>query len=428
MKLNTQETRLDNGVRIVSSHIPHATSVAMGIWAGVGGRFENRTTQGMSHFLEHLLFKGTKTRSARAISQEVEGRGGYLNAFTQEEATCYYARIGAKYVWPMAAVLADMYLHPKFAPADIEKERGVIIEEIMMYRDQPQQVAEDLLGEMVWEKHPLGRPLIGTPEHIKGYSRAEIAGFKKDKYKSSNTVIALAGCVDHAAAVRKLAPQFEKLSRGGRPACQAVKSSTPQRRFEQMEKKIEQSHLALGLRLFGREDERRFALKLLSVMLGENMSSRLFQVVRERHGMAYSIHSSMHLFSDTGVLAVTAGLDRKKTEKAMMLIFKEFETMRRQEASARELRRAKDYSIGQMQLSMESSSSQMMWVGGQVLQRGYYEQPEEIMRRLEAVSAADILRLARDILRPQNISIALVCPEGGTVDSGRVSAEIARLK
>ncbi|HNR94035.1 MAG TPA: pitrilysin family protein [Kiritimatiellia bacterium] len=427
MKLNTQETRLDNGLRIVSSHMPHAASVAMGIWVGVGGRYENQSMQGMSHFLEHLLFKGTETRSARAISQEIEGRGGYLNAFTQEEATCYYARIGAKYVWPMANVLADMYLHPRFAPSDIEKERGVIIEEIMMYRDQPQQVAEDLLGEMVWEKHPLGRPLIGTPKHILGYSRDDIAGFKRSKYCPANTVIALAGCVDHEAAVRRIAPLFEGLSAVRRPACRAVEPATPQRPFAQIEKKIEQSHLALALRLFGREDKRRYALKLLSVMLGENMSSRLFQVVRERHGMAYSVHSSVHLFSDTGVLSVTAGLDRKKTAKAIALILKELDAMRRQEVSARELRRAKDYSIGQLQLSMESSSSQMMWIGGQILQRGCYEQPEEIIRKLEAVSAADVLRLAREIIRASHFSLALVCPEGGAADPGWIKTETARL-
>lgn len=428
MKLNTRETKLENGLRIVSSHMPHAASVAMGIWVGVGGRYENRSMQGMSHFLEHLLFKGTEKRSARAISQEIEGRGGYLNAFTQEEATCYYARIGAKYTWPMADVLSDMYLHPKFAPADIEKERGVIIEEIMMYRDQPQQVAEDMLGEMVWEKHPLGRPLIGTPRHIQGYSRDDIAGFKKRNYNPSNTVIALAGCVDHEAAVRKIAPHFEKLARGRLPPCQPVVDSTPQCRLRQMEKRIEQSHLALGLRLFGREDERRYALKLLSVMLGENMSSRLFQVVRERHGMAYSIHSSAHLFNDTGMLSVTAGLDRKKTGRAVALILKEMDALRRHEVSARELRRAKDYSIGQLQLSMESSSSQMMWVGGQILQRGFYEQPEDLVRRLEAVTPSDVRRLAREIIRERNFSLALVCPEGGLLDADHVSTEIARLK
>ena len=163
-------------------------------------------------------------------------------------------------------------------------------------------------------------------------------------------------------------------------------------------------------------------------MLGENMSSRLFQVVRERHGMAYSVHSSVHLFSDTGVLSVTAGLDRKKTARAIALILKELDAMRRQEVSTRELRRAKDYSIGQLQLSMESSSSQMMWAGGQILQRGYYEHPEEIIRKLEAVSAADVLHLAREIIRAGRLSLALVCPEGAALETGRAETEIARLE
>ena len=322
MRLDYRETQLANGLRVATSSMRNVSSVTVGVWVGVGGRWESKKLSGVSHFIEHLLFKGTQKRSARQISQEIEGRGGYFNAFTQEESTCYYAKISSEYVEEVTEILADMYLHPRFAPEDIEKERGVIIEEIMMYRDQPHQLVLERLGELLWHNHPLGRPLIGTPKTVGGMTRADIMGHKRRYYIPENTVVVFAGDVVHEERVRHVRRLLGRAAaRRARGFVAADKAG--QLRADVIGKEVEQAHLALGVRHFGRHDRRRYALKILSVILGENMSSRLFQVVRERHGMAYSIHSSVHMYADTGVLEVSAGLDRKRAGRAIELVMRE---------------------------------------------------------------------------------------------------------
>jgi len=411
MNLMYESTTLKNGVRVLSTHIPHVGSAAVGIWVGVGGRYESTTQSGASHFIEHLLFKGTKTRSARDISQAIEGRGGYFNAFTQEESTCYYARVAARHLWPVLDVLADMYVNPKLDARDIDKERDVIIEEIMMYRDQPQQVVQDMLGEALWSKHALGRPLIGTPENIARMSREDIIDFKRSKYVPANTLVVFAGNLPHADCVRETQARLGGLSRSSAPRCAVVTGRTGQTGARVMAKDIEQTHLAMGFRLFGRHDPRRSTLKMLSVILGENMSSRLFQVVRERHGLAYSIHSSMNLFSETGALMIGAGLDRKRSAKAMDLVVTEIKRLRDAPVGARELQRAKDYAVGQLEIGLESTINQMMWTGETVLSHKRFIQPAEVIERMKAVTAKDIQALALEVMSEDRASLALVSPE-----------------
>lgn len=420
MKLDYQETELPNKVTVLSARMPQVRSVACGIWVGVGGRYESVRQSGASHFIEHLLFKGTPKRSARAISQAIEGRGGYFNAFTQEEATCYYARISANHAWKTLDVLADMYLHPRFAPADIDKERGVIIEEIMMYRDQPQQLVQDFLGELIWTDHPVGRPLIGTPGNITRMTREEILAFKERKYVGGNTRVAFAGMVEHDECVKRVGDMFGGLPNRAAPACKPVDEATVQRAIYVHKKDIEQTHLALGFRLFGRHDPRRFVLKLLSVILGENMSSRLFQVVREKHGMAYSVHSSMHMFDETGALVVSAGLERARTDKALHLIFGEIARMIDRPVAARELKRAKDYAIGQLEIGLESTINQMMWIGENNLSYRRLIQPDEVVEMIQRVTAKDIQQLARAIFKPKRVSVAMVTPNESGPQEQRV--------
>lgn len=428
MKLNYRETVLANSIRVASSLMPQVDSVAAGIWVGVGGRYESKELSGASHFIEHLLFKGTKTKSARQISEAIEGRGGYLNAFTQEESTCYYARIGAKHSYEMMSILADMYLHPRFAPDDINRERGVIIEEIMMYRDQPQHVVSEKLVQMLWDGHALGRPLTGTPENIKRMTREDILHFKDSKYKAKNTVIALAGKVDHDKCVKHLETLFGKVEPGPLPNFHPVKKQTAQEHLAVLQKDIEQTHLAMGFRLFGRHDNRRFILKLMSVILGENMSSRLFQIVREKNGLAYSISSGAHLFDDTGLFEISAGLDRKRSVKAFNLIINELLRLRETPVSPKALRQAKDYAIGQLSISLESTSNQMMWIGDNITNFDRVYQPDEVISKLEAVTAKQILELAQKILRKTNLSVAFVVPEkDGDTISADIKEQSARL-
>ena len=412
MILNFAETKLPNGIRVATAEMPNIESVAMGVWVGVGGRYEDKRLSGVSHFIEHLLFKGTKTRSAKDISQAIEGRGGYFNAFTQEESTCYYARISAEHMKSTFAILADMYLNPKFAAEDIDKERGVIIEEIMMYKDQPQHLVQEILGELLWQDHPLGRPLIGTTDTVGNVSRAEILHFKATKYVADNTVVVLAGKVDHDACVKHVGELLGHVRGTRKPMYSRVTKQTAQKDVHVFAKDIEQTHIALGIRLFGRHDNRRYALKLLSIILGENMSSRLFQVVREKHGLAYSIHSSVQLFDETGVLDIQAGVDCDRISKAVELILSEVAKFKDKPVGASELRRAKDYAIGQLRIGLESTSSQMMWVGENLMSYGRFIQPDEVIRKIEAVSEKDIHRVAGEVLNSKNLSVAMITPGG----------------
>lgn len=411
MKFDYQETTLKNGLRIATSRIPHVGSITAGIWVAVGGRYEKLAVSGISHFIEHLLFKGTPKRSARQISEAVEGRGGYFNAFTQEESTCYYARLGGKHIGQVVDVLSDMYLNAKFDPDDIEKERGVICEEIMMYRDQPHHVVHELLEQALWVNHSLGRPLIGPESNIRNFTRDDFMAFKNDYYVPNNSLVVIAGNLEHQACVDHVEKALSGMKKGRFQKAAKLTDKTKQQPFTVEHRKIEQTHLAMGFRIFGRHDERRYALKLLSVVLGGNMSSRLFQVVREKYGMAYSIHSSTNLFDETGSLMISAGLDRRRGAKAVDLIAREICRIKEKPVGPRVLKRAKEYTVGHMMNGLESTSSQMMWIGDQLIGFGNFRQPAEIMAGIEAVTSEDIQRVAHDIFDSKRLSVAVVAPE-----------------
>lgn len=427
MILDVKETRLADGVRVVTSTMPQVQSVAMGVWVGVGGRYESRHLAGISHFIEHLLFKGTATMTAREISQAIEGRGGYCNAFTQEELTCYYARAAYDHTWKVLDVLTEMYLHPRFDEADIEKERGVIIEEIMMYRDQPEQVVQEMLSDILWREHPLGRSLLGTSETLRALTREHILTFKKKNYVPQNTVFTLAGRVRHAECVAHVEKKVRHLRRSREPAYALVTTAVSQERLRLKSKTIEQTQLALGFRLFGRFDPRRYALKALNVILGENMSSRLFQVVREKHGLAYAIHSGVHLFADTGALVIGAGLDRARREKALELIIREIERLKREPVSVRELARAKEYMVGHLRLALESPVGHMMWVGEHVLGYGIVTPPEKVIAAVRALKVEDLQKVAEAVFRCPVASLALLSPGVAPQEGGRIKTMLAAL-
>jgi len=403
-------TTLPGGLRVITAPMPHMASVSVGVWIGIGGRHETRPLCGISHFIEHLLFKGTARRSAKQISQTVEGVGGYLNAFTGEENTCYYAKASQQHLNLLLDVLGDMYRHPKLTGTDITKERQVIKEELLMYRDQPDHYVQELLTETLWPDHALGRALTGTPESLDRMHRATLLDFKTRNYVPVNTVVAIAGNCDHAGSVARVADQFPARTpgRSARITPVTAMQRAPQLRF--LTKNVEQTHLAIGIRSYSRHDERRYALKLLSVILGENMSSRLFQTIREDHGLAYSIQSATSFFADTGVFLISAGLDAKRLPKALRLILKELGKVACRAPSADELRRAQDYAIGQMRLGMESTNNQMMWCGEHLLAYGCVHTPDEIERRIAAVTTAQIQETAADIFREHRLNVAVITP------------------
>ncbi len=405
-----QVTRLPNGLTVATARMPHMTSVSLGLWVGVGGRYETAEVNGVCHFIEHLLFKGTRRRSARQISQDVEGIGGYLNAFTSEEMTCYHSRARHDRFDELLDVLTDMFLNSKFDPVEIDKERGVIKEEMAMYLDQPQHRVQELLNETLWPDQPLGRPLTGTEKTLDRLNRARLVGYQRDNYVAGRTIIAAAGRLRHEQVVRAVSRLARRFPKGRIPAFAPAISSQSRPAVRLFTKDTEQTQLALGIRTCSRHDPRRHALRLLNTVLGENMSSRLFQVVREDRGLAYSIYSSPAFYDDVGSLTISAGLDPGNLSKTIKLIMRELTRLVQKPTGAVELRRARDYVIGQIDLGLESTDNQMMWLGENLISHGKIIAPDEIKRRTSRVTAAEIRAAARDFFRPERLNLALVSP------------------
>lgn len=405
-----QITRLKNGLTVATAEMPHMVSVSVGLWVGVGSRYEPAPLSGICHFIEHLLFKGTRKRSAKDISEAVEGIGGYLNAFTSEEATCFHARASHERFDQLLDVLMDMLQDSKFAPADIKKEREVIKEEMAMYLDEPQHHVQELLNATMWPGQPLGRSITGTNKTLNAMQRSQLVEYLRANYAAASTLVVVAGKITHRRvlqAVSRYAPGFR---RGERP--EFVPATTQQRQpvVRLVTKKTEQTQLALGLRTCSRHDDRRYPLRLLNTLLGENMSSRLFQVVREDHGLAYSIYSTPSTFGDVGDLVISAGLDTDNLPKTLRLIMREMRRCTETPPTAAELQRARDYVIGQMDLASESTDSQMNWMGEQILGYGRVFTPTEVKERLRRITPAEIRAVARDFFRPDRLNLALVSP------------------
>ena len=403
-------TTLENGLTVATAEMPHMTSVSLGLWIGVGGRYESAPLNGVCHFIEHMLFKGTKRRNARQISQDVEGIGGYLNAFTSEEMTCYHSKACHNHFDELLDVLTDMFLESRFAPEDVAKERSVIKEELNMYLDQPQQRVQELLNETLWPDHPLGRPLTGTEQTLDGLKRGNLVNYQKTNYTANRTVLAAAGRLEHASVVKAISRLSKRFPVGPRPHCLPATHRQAAPQINLFTKKTEQTQMALGIRTCSRHDARRHALRLLNTVLGENMSSRLFQVIREDRGLAYSIYSGLSYFDDAGSMTISAGLDAENLPKALKLIAKEISGLIEKPVPASELRRAKDFVIGQIEMGLESTDSQMMWLGEQILGYGKIFLPEEIKQKYQSVTAGQIQAAARAFMRPENVNLALVSP------------------
>jgi len=403
-------TRLQNGLTVATAEMPHMASAVVGLWVGVGSRFEPATISGAAHFIEHLLFKGTQRRTARQISESVEGVGGYLNAFTTEEQTCFHARAQARHFADLLEVLTDMFLNSQFAPADIAKERDVIKEEIAMYRDEPNQYVHDLLHAAIWPDQPLGRPLTGTEKTLDHIRRSDLLDFYERNYVASNTLIVIAGPLRHGEAlrhVRRIAPRFKT---GSKPGFSPARTSQTGPIVCLYNRRVEQSQIALGVRTCSRHDERRHGLRVLNAVLGESMSSRLFQILREDKGLAYSVYSSWALMEDTGVLTICAGLEHTDLEKALRIIVRELRALCLKPVGAGELRRARDYLIGQMELNLEGTENQMNWLGESLLAYGRIVTPESARERLSRVTAAEVRSVARDFFVPERLNLALISP------------------
>jgi predicted Zn-dependent peptidase len=347
--------------------------------------------------------------------------GGYLNAFTAEEMTCYYAKASSTHLRDLLDVLIDMLAHASFPSFEIERERGVICEEIRMYQDQPGQVAQEKLNALLWPDHPLGCPLAGTAENIEKLKRIDLVKHRRKFYHAGNLWISVAGKTSLAKVKELLKPILHHFPGGAAASFRPVHSRQQQPRTEVIFKKIEQSHVALGLRGVSRHDPRRFAVRLLSVILGENMSSRLFQSIREKHGLAYSINSSASFLKDTGSFNISAGIENNKLTRALELILKELKKLAHHPPSAHELRCAKEYALGQMHLALESTTNQMMWMGENLIGHGRVLDPGKLSNQIEAVSREEIRMAARDLVLNHRLNLAVVSPTAQAKEVAKIA-------
>ncbi|MBS0656623.1 MAG: insulinase family protein [Verrucomicrobia bacterium] len=413
-------TRLPNGVRIATAEMPAMASVSVGLWAGVGGRHEEASHNGAAHFLEHLLFKGTRRRNAARITREVEGLGGDLNAFTSEDHTCYYAKVEARHLARVTDVLLDMYAHSTLPAAEVERERSVIREEILMGRDTPAQVVEELLAATVWPHHPLGRPLTGTVESVGGMTRDQLLDFWRGHYHGGNTVFTAAGAIRHEDVLAVAKPLLGQIAPGPRARPRPAARPAPQRRVRLAldRRDDEQVQLALGFPGPGRKDPRRFAVRVLNTIAGENMSSRLFQALREKRGLCYSVLSQVDVLQETALFAIYLGLESNKVARSLEWIGRELRRLADAPPSAAELKRAKDYLVGQHRLGLEGTTSQMTWMGECLLGFDELVDPDVARTAVARVTAAEVQACAREVFFGAGTTvIAAVGPVEETADA-----------
>ena len=413
---------LRNGLRAVL--VPcEAESVAVGLFIASGSRHETAKTAGISHFIEHMLFKGTPTRKPIDITRAIEGRGGNFNACTGEESTCYYAHLPCEYLAEAVDILSDMYLRATIPSDEFVREKQVIIEEIRMYADEPDSVAMENLQRALFPKSTLGAPVAGTPESLAPMKPVDLKRYIKSHYLPSNTVVVIVGNFDAAKAMRLVekATNGEAVSRplhGKRispflTSGQEAASPLSERPIASItaSKDIAQTQLALGYRTFGIGDTRKYAATVLDAILGRGMSSRLFQEVREKRGLSYDISSRMQFFQDAGMFTITAGLDPAKAKDALATIDGELKRIREKPVSAAELKRTKDFLIGNFRLSHEKVTSKLFFYGQTMLSFGRLVSPQEQVEGIRAVTAADVKAAANAILKQSNRSISWVIPK-----------------
>ncbi|HTL48616.1 MAG TPA: pitrilysin family protein [Verrucomicrobiae bacterium] len=409
-ELDYRQTRLANGLKVVTVSMPGRQSVSLGVWIRAGSRHEAPKTAGISHVLEHMLFKGTRRRSARRIKEEVEGNGGVLNAFTAEECTCYFAKIMKGRQGKAMDVLADMVKNAVVPPRELEKEKAVIIDEIKMIKDVPGEHIEDVMGEMLWPGHPLGRPISGSEESVGALKRGQILEYKARHYHPAGIVVSAAGPVSHAEVLEFAKRHFP--AGNGKPAPQPVPADAAQKQPKAvfLGKKSEQTHFMIGMHGFSRYHPDRYKLALLSLVLGGNMSSRLFEELREKRGLAYDIRASAAFYEETGSFVIAAGVEPKKAWQALSQVMKELSKLRKTPVGRGELRRAKDYFMSQFYLSLEDTLEAMLWVGEASVYRDHVPSPEAICREIESVTADELRQTAAGLFQTPRLNLALIGP------------------
>ncbi|MDD5281117.1 MAG: pitrilysin family protein [Candidatus Omnitrophica bacterium] len=405
-----RKSKLSNGLRIITKRLSGVGSISLGIWINIGGRYEPDAHKGISHYLEHLLFKGSKKYSCRQIKELIEGVGGALNGFTSEELTCYLVKIPSRYLVKSLDILSDMVVSPCLKREDIKKERTVILEELKMYRDLPQSYVYELLDELLWPNQAIGSPVIGTIESVKSITRDNLSCFQRTHYTPANIVISASGLIDHNLLVKKVSGIFADRDPGGLNAFTAVREFQDKQQLKIFHKTTEQTHMALGFHGLKRDHPLRHAQALLHIILGANMSSRLFNEVREKRGLAYEIGSGLKRYHDTGAFLVHAGIDNHKVLPCLELIFKELGKAKNRLVTADEFRRAKEFYMGQLMLALEDTMEYMLWMGESMACLDKVYTLEDVVREVNKVTIEDLQKVARKIFKREKINLALIGP------------------
>ncbi len=404
---DVRKTTLPNGLRAVTEYMPHVRSVAVGVWVDAGSRHEKPEDGGISHFVEHMVFKGTETRSAEDIACSVDAIGGHLDAFTTKETVAFTAKVLDEHLPTALDVVSDLVLHPVFREDDIEKEKGVVLEELKMDEDNPDYLLHETFSRGFWEGHSLARPIIGNTETINGFRREQLRSFFERTYNPSDLIVTAAGNLDHDVFTRLVEERFSGLPSKPRRATDAAPATHPALLVHN-KPSLEQTHLCVGLPAFGIADPRRYAGFVLNTLLGGGVSSRLFLKIREREGLAYSVFSDLSLFSDTGCLIVYAGTSLESVPRVIQYVAQEFRNLKNDLVPDEELRRAKDHLKGSLMLSMESTSSRMSNLARQEKSFGEFMTLDEVAGRVEAVTAQELRELANEWFLQERVAAAVL--------------------
>jgi predicted Zn-dependent peptidase len=404
---NIRRTVLANGLIVLTERMDHLRSVAMGVWIKSGSRCEPAEINGISHFVEHMLFKGTRSRSAQAIAREMDSIGGNLDAFTGKETICFNVKSLADHVPIALDVLSDLVLNPVFAATDIERERGVILEEIKIDEDNPDVLVHELFTQSFWKDHPLGWPILGTTRTVAGLDQDKLFNYHNDRFHAGNMVFSAAGNLDHDKFANSIAARFSNFSAAA-PLNELAAPEASARIVLRNKKSLEQVQICLGVPAPPITDENRYATLILNTILGGGMSSRLFQTIREERGLAYSIYSDLSPYRDTGTLCVYAGTSSANALQVVDLILAEFTRLKQEPLSQEELTRAKDQVRGNILLGLESSNARMANLARQEMYFKKFHSVDEVIARIDEVQAAQVQAMAQRLFIPDCIAVTLL--------------------
>src|SRR3954453_17403700 len=415
---NIKREVLPNGLTILTEEMQHIRSVSIGIWVKTGSRHEDADVNGISHFLEHMVFKGTKGRTAADIARQMDSIGGNMDAFTAKECICFNVKVLDEHMPIALDVLSDLVLNPVFDIADIARERGVILEEIKMDEDNPDYLVHEIFTQNFWRGHPLGKPILGTKETVGRLEQAKLFGYYGDRFRGGNVVFTAAGNLDHQRFVDEVRRRFETMAPGV-PEDANLPPSTSAKIVLRNKKALEQVQLCMGVPSLPISSDRRYCALVLNTVLGGGMSSRLFQTVREERGLAYSIYSDLNPYRDTGMWCVYAGTSSDRALQVIQLVTEEFRRLKQEPMPEDELRRAKDQLLGNIILSMESTGARLSNLARQEMYFDHFFGIDEVMQQVENVTAEQAMVLARELFDPEKIAVTML----GRLDGIKVGRE-----